>query len=167
MTAIAATTSGYLYILCFERPIGNAANTRAQASHYLGWALDVRSRVAAHASGHGAAITAAVVRAGIGWQVYYRTGTPELERWLKARYKNTAILCPHCATARNRRPALDFQPAVQLSLPLPGAAELADFPPPLPGARMDFYEIVHLRSWRAERAALAPAPDLSALDEML
>ena len=82
MTLITADTLGALYILCFDRPIGNPENTRALAGHYLGFALDVPTRVALHAAGQGSALTQAVVKAGIGWQVFYRPGTPGLERWL-------------------------------------------------------------------------------------
>lgn len=168
MASYPADTAGWLYILCFDRPIGNQENRRALAAHYLGWCLDVAPRVATHAAGRGAALTAAAVAQGIRWQVFYRPGTPALERWLKIHYKQTPKCCPRCAAKRGRRPAHGFQPLDQLALPL--APELApdeDFPPAPAPARMDFYELVHLRDWRAARTLFIPAPNLVALDDLL
>jgi putative endonuclease len=139
---ITADTLGWLYILCFERPVGNVLNRRAQASHYLGYATDVRARVAQHAAGRGQALTSAAVELGIGWQVFYRTGTPALERHLKAHCKNTPRLCPHCA----RRPRLGFQPLDQLALDF-GESEL----PTITLGRMDWLEIKIQAEWRAQR----------------
>lgn len=152
MRACPADTAGWLYILCFDRPLGNPLNPRALASHYLGWCLDLAPRVATHAAGHGAAITQAAVAQGITWQVFYRAGTPGLERWLKAHYKHTPRCCPRCAAARGRRPAHGFQPIDQLALPLD---EAEDFPAALVPTRMDYYEIAHLRGYRltSRRAA--------------
>ncbi len=165
MTAVCADTPGYLYVLCFDRPIGNAANTRAQARHYLGWALDVPARVAMHAAGHGAALTQAVVAAQIGWQVFYRPGTPSLERWLKAHYKQTPGLCPRCCVHRGRRAAYGFQPLDQLAFPLEVAADV-DFPA-LPPGRADWMEIQLQRSWRATAMTFGAPPDLARLDDLL
>lgn len=167
MTSYPADTLGFLYLLCFDRPLGNLENTRAQAGHYLGWALDVPARVATHAAGRGAAITAAAVQQGITWQVYYRRGTPALERYFKLLYKQTPRCCPRCAHRRGRRPAHGFQPLEQLALPLATQLLDDDFPPVPPTARMDYYEIVHLRDWQAQRALLIPAPNLTALDDLL
>lgn len=161
---ITANTLGYLYILCLDRPIGNPDNTRGLAKHYLGFAIDVQARVATHAAGRGQALTAAAVEQGIGWSVFYRSGTPGLERWLKAHYKKTPRLCPRCCGAHGRRSVYGFQPLEQLALPL--ITEIEDFPEP-PVVRADFFEIAHLRGWNAQRALLIPAPDLARLDDLL
>jgi putative endonuclease len=150
---ITADTLGWLYILCFSRPIGNPDNARAQASHYLGWASDVQARVAQHAAGRGQALTAAAVALGIDWEVYYRPGTPALERWLKAHHKNTPLLCPHCASTRGKRAQHGFQPLTQLALDL--AFDLDDELPEVTPGRMDWLEMKINQEWRAVRL---PAP---------
>ncbi len=162
-------TPGWCYILCFDRPLGNIASTRGQASHYLGYAVDLPRRLATHASGRGVPITQAAVARLITWQVYYRPGTPELERWLKASYKRTPCLCPSCAAARGRRPAYGFQPLDQMAFPQlrelsAGASEDFDFPAP-PAVRMDGYEIATLRRWRL--AVVLPAVELDYVDTLI
>lgn len=153
MTQILGDTLGWLYILCFSRPIGNPANRRALASHYLGFALDVPARVATHAAGHGQALTAAAVAQGITWQVFYRPGTPGLERWLKAHYKNTPCICPRCAASRGRKPVYGFQPLDQLAMdfnavePWPEGFEF----PALPASKRGWSEIQAERSARVIR----------------
>lgn len=77
---ITAATWGTVYLLHFDRPIGNAANRRAQASHYVGWALDVEERLDQHEKGQGAALTRAAVAAGVTWQVFLRAGV-KMDAW--------------------------------------------------------------------------------------
>lgn len=144
---ITADTLGYLYILCFDRPVGNPENRRAQASHYLGWASDVQARVAQHKAGRGQALTVAAVEKGIGWTVYYRIGTPALERWLKAHHKNTPQLCPHCATSQARAARYGFQSLDQLAFDLADDAPL----PAIELGRTDWLEIKMQQEWRAQR----------------
>ena len=165
MTLITADTLGALYILCFDRPIGNPENTRALAGHYLGFALDVPARVALHAAGHGSALTQAVVKAGIGWQVFYRPGTPGLERWLKAHYKSTPGLCPRCCGKRHRTARYGFQPLEQCSFSLVVADDF-EFPAQ-PAGRMDWLEIQMQRESRALRTSFVPVAGLAAVDECL
>lgn len=152
-------TLGTIYILCLDRPIGNPDNPRALASHYLGFTADLARRLAEHAAGRGQPLTAAAVGLGIGWKVFYRPGTPELERWLKAKYKNTPCLCPRCCAARGRKPAYGFQPLDQLaldfSLPDADLDALWERLVAVPEPAMDWYEISTLRRWRQARAALA------------
>jgi hypothetical protein len=155
---ITADTMGWLYILCFSRPVGNPTNRRGQASHYLGWAGDVRSRVAQHAAGRGQALTVAAVAQGIGFTVYYRPGTPALERYLKLHYKNTPCLCPCCAHSRGQRPSYGFQPLDQLAFDLVDDAEL----PEVTLGRMDWLEMKINQEWRATRI---PAP--AGIDDLL
>jgi putative endonuclease len=158
---ITSDTLGWLYILCFDRPLGNPENRRALASHYLGYATDVAARVAQHRAGRGQNLTVAAVEQGIGFTVYYRPGTPALERWLKKHYKNTPCLCPHCAQTRGRRAIYGFQPLDQLALDLADDDEL----PAIELGRMDWLEMKILSEWRAQRT---PAPgDLAAIDDLL
>lgn len=86
-----------VYLLHFERPIGNPGSPRGQAQHYIGWAEDLEARLAEHASGQGARITAYLAAAGIEWQcVRTWEGDWHLEKQLKHR-KEAPRLCPVCA----------------------------------------------------------------------
>lgn len=161
MTVIFDTTPGWLYILCFDRPLGNLDNVRGQAQHYLGFALDPHARIADHAAGRGAAVTQAAVAAGIGWQALARAGTRASERQFKTTLKNTPCLCPRCRARRSLANRYGFMPITQLALPL-----IEDFPA-LPARRMDYAEIAQLRDWRLLRASLVPAADLAAVDAAL
>lgn len=152
-------TAGWLYILHFSQPLGNPDNARAMASHYLGFCVDLPGRLSVHAAGRGSSLTAAAVARGITWTVFYRPGTPELERWLKSHYKHTPMLCPTCAGGRGRTPAYGFQPLDQLALPLD--ADPAPLPD-VPAGRMDWWEIRQLRSWRA---ATPPCHGVAGLDD--
>src|SRR5438128_916089 len=117
-TLITGETPGSLYLLCFDQVIGNRANTRAMAKHYLGFSIDLPHRLAEHRAGRGQALTSAAVAQQIGWQVFYRFGTPSLERYLKGHYKQAHRLCPRCAHARRWRPSYGFQPLDQLAFDL-------------------------------------------------
>jgi predicted GIY-YIG superfamily endonuclease len=85
-----------VYLIHFKRPIGDLNNPRGQARHYLGFTEDLDARLAAYRSGNGAAIMAAVARAGIPWTLA-RTweGDRALERKLKDCH-NSPKLCPIC-----------------------------------------------------------------------
>lgn len=89
-----------VYLLHFAQPIGNLANPRGQAQHYIGSTDDLTARLAAHSHGNGAAIMAAVAAQGITWTLT-RTwpGGRAEERRLKARHK-ARTLCPICNNAR-------------------------------------------------------------------
>ncbi|MBC8264184.1 MAG: GIY-YIG nuclease family protein [Anaerolineales bacterium] len=89
-----------VYLIHFERPIGNLSNPRGQAQHYIGYARDLGARVKAHRSGNGSKIMAAVTQAGVAWEIV-RTweGGRELERQLK-RQKNAPRFCPICKPER-------------------------------------------------------------------
>ena len=60
---------GAVYVLHFLEPIGNLANRRAMARHYIGWSPDPPKRIARHTAGQGAAIVRAVQARGIGFTV--------------------------------------------------------------------------------------------------
>ena len=87
---------GTVYLIHFDRPIGNPDNPRAQAQHYIGWTESLADRMLAHFKGHGSAIMAYLSGSKIGWQVA-RTweGNRRLERKLKNR-KNAKMFCPIC-----------------------------------------------------------------------
>lgn len=87
---------GTVYLIHFDAPLGNTSNPRGQARHYIGYTDDLPARIETHRRGNGAAIMAAVRRAGIGWEVV-RTwaGGRDLERRLKRR-KKARCLCPIC-----------------------------------------------------------------------
>jgi hypothetical protein len=88
--------TGTVYLLHFLRPIGDLANPRGQAQHYLGWSRAPERRVNAHREGRGAAIVREVNRLGIGFLVAATwPGTRADERRLKNR-KNAPRLCPVC-----------------------------------------------------------------------
>jgi len=82
-----------VYLLHFQ------ANYK-HARHYLGYCKDLTARLAKHASGNGARLTAVVQAAGIGW-IVARTweGDRTLERRLK-RQHNSWRLCPVCRAVR-------------------------------------------------------------------
>ena len=85
-----------VYLLHFDHKLGNLANRYAQAQHYIGTARDLDSRIAEHKAGSGAAITAAAVHRGIGFDVVRTwSGGRQLERKLKNR-KEAPRLCPVC-----------------------------------------------------------------------
>lgn len=85
-----------VYLLHFDVPIGDPSNSHGMAQHYMGCSDNLEERLKAHRHGYGAAIMAAVSRAGIDWQLA-RTwdGGRDLERQLKRR-KNARFLCPLC-----------------------------------------------------------------------
>ena len=91
---------GTVYLLHFARPIGDLSNPRGQAQHYLGFTHDLEGRLAAHRTGNGSAIMAAVTRLGVGWELA-RTwdGDRGLERALKNQH-NGPRLCPICNKSR-------------------------------------------------------------------
>jgi predicted GIY-YIG superfamily endonuclease len=79
---------GTIYLLHFSRPFKHA-------KHYTGWASDLESRLAEHASGRGARLLAVVKEAGITWTLARTwTGDRYLERRLKQR--GAAGRCPIC-----------------------------------------------------------------------
>jgi predicted GIY-YIG superfamily endonuclease len=91
---------GTIYLLCFDRPMGNAANPRAMATHYMGWTTDLDARLAAHTAGQGASITRAAIEQGITWTLVRTwTGTRDDERKLKNQ-KQGPKLCPTCRARR-------------------------------------------------------------------
>jgi hypothetical protein len=91
---------GLVYLLHFDRPVGDLANPRGFAFHYTGWTLDLPARLIDHAAGRGARLMEVVGEAGIGWQlVRIWPGTRARERSLKGS-GGAARRCPVCQLAR-------------------------------------------------------------------
>ena len=82
-----------VYLLHFEQAYKHA-------QHYIGFAENLRGRLARHASGQGARLLEVIKAAGITWQLA-RTwpGDRRLERQIKNR-KHAALLCPVCSGER-------------------------------------------------------------------
>lgn len=105
----------YCYLIHFERPIGNLAEPKGQASHYLGATSALEARLFLHAHGNGAALMAAVGKAGVSWslvrlwRVFSWEESRDLEHALKRRHNNPQ-LCPVC------NPRLGPDPLVGLRL---------------------------------------------------
>lgn len=134
-----------VYLLHFNRPIGNPANTRALAQHYTGWTPDLLHRIAEHKAGRGAAITRAAVDQGIDWEVFVLGyGDWRLEQQVKA-IKNNRRLCPICGVRHPRGQAhLPVVPVEQLALDLDGDP----FDVPVPAMpRFDRWEWLVRKSW--------------------
>jgi predicted GIY-YIG superfamily endonuclease len=85
-----------VYLIHFEQPISEHHTTQ----HYLGYAKNLKSRIAEHKAGMGARLCKVALERGIGFEVV-RTweGGRELERKLKKR-KNAPCLCPICSARK-------------------------------------------------------------------
>jgi len=89
---------GVIYLLHFDRPIGDLANPRGFAGHYT-WTLNLPGRLQDHAAGRGARLMQVVGEQGIGWQLArIWPGTRTRERSLK-RSGGAARRCPVCQVA--------------------------------------------------------------------
>lgn len=87
---------GQVYLLHFERKIGNPASPRGQAQHYLGWAYNLDARLAQHRNGSGSKLVAAMLAQGIDFVVAQTwSGDRMLEQRLKG-WKKARQLCPVC-----------------------------------------------------------------------
>jgi hypothetical protein len=120
---------GIIYLVHFDRPIGDLTNPRGFASHYTGWTLDLPARLVDHAAGRGARLMQVVGEQQIGWQLArIWTGTRARERSLK-RSGGAARRCPVCQLA-----TLGLQPprpldllALELGVRVAGAALVPQF----------------------------------------
>lgn len=81
--------AGTVYLLHFDRRYRHAG-------HYIGWAVNLNARLAAHRRGHGARLLQVVHAAGIGWQLA-RTwpGSRDRERQIKTQ-GGASRCCPLC-----------------------------------------------------------------------
>ncbi|GAB4463390.1 MAG: hypothetical protein Kow00120_29890 [Anaerolineae bacterium] len=92
-----------VYVLEFERALGDPENPRGQARYYTGYCTgDVAARLAEHRRGGGAAITRAANARGIGYRVVavLPRGSREAERRLKRRKDMPRLI----ARLRRRQP---------------------------------------------------------------
>jgi hypothetical protein len=121
---------GVIYLLHFDRPIGDLHNPRGFASHYT-WTLDLPARLVDHAAGRGARLMQVVGELGIGWQLdRIWTGTRDRERSLK-RSGGAARRCPVCRLAAlGLLPPRPVDPlALELGARVAGAAAPVPLPP--------------------------------------
>lgn len=92
---------GTVYLIHFDRKIGNPNNPRAMAQHYLGFSKKFPQRMNDHAKGQGSAIMAFLSQQKIGWRVVRLwEGGRTLERRLKNR-KNAKAFCPVCRVSHS------------------------------------------------------------------
>jgi hypothetical protein len=95
-----SNAEGTVYLLHFLEPIGNPANSRAMAQHYIGWGQQAAERISVQTAGGGAAIVRYVQASGIGFVVAATwPGSRALERQLKNR-KHASRFCPVCRQQR-------------------------------------------------------------------
>ena len=88
---------GTVYLLHFDRPYRHAG-------HYVGWARNVKRRLAEHEAGRGARLLAVVQAAGIGWQLARMwPGGRARERQIK-RQGGHARKCPLCGVVPRSLP---------------------------------------------------------------
>ena len=93
---------GTIYLLHFERPIGDTGHVRNYAQHYLGWAAPggLEARLAAHRAGTGARITAFLAKSGIAFHVVKTwEGDRYQERRMKRAGHHAKRRCPLCNPA--------------------------------------------------------------------
>jgi hypothetical protein len=149
-----ATTRGYVYLFHFARPLGNLQNPRAQAHHYVGFAVDLAERLTAQLTGRGAKIVAAAVERKIAFDIYFWPATLAVEKQIKRR-KETHVFCPTCCRLAGRRLRPIPIAVEQLALPL----DDDELPQVAPGPA-DWYEVQTLQRWRAARVPYsATLPD--------
>jgi predicted GIY-YIG superfamily endonuclease len=91
--------SGIVYLVHFDRPIGNANH---QSQHYIGYARkSLKRRIAEHKANRGARILQVVNALGIPWSVVktWSPGSLKLEKQLKLQ-KHAWRHCPICRQVR-------------------------------------------------------------------
>jgi hypothetical protein len=156
-----ASTMGEVYLFHFNAPLGNLANVRAQARHYLGFTDDLDSRLKKQLAGKGAKIVAAALAKGLIFEIYHWPACLATEKLVK-RYKKTSAFCPACCAAKGRKvKPLPTPPiAEQLTFDL---EELPDVP--LRGSRWAEIE-AHVKSRRVFIKDVTEA-DLVAIDALL
>lgn len=154
-------TLGYCYIFHFNAPLGNLANPRAQANHYVGFCDDLDSRIAKQLAGKGAKLVAAAIKQGLIFELYHWPAALATEKLVK-KTKKTSLYCPACCAAAHRKvKKLPTPPAItQLAFDLD-----SDELPDVPAGRMGWLEMKVMQEWRATRI---PAPAAgAAIDDLL
>jgi predicted GIY-YIG superfamily endonuclease len=94
----------YVYLIHFSRPIGNPEKTHGLAGHYLGSTCALDHRLQLHKNGNGAALMAAVGKAGISWQLVrlWRFETAEEARAWEKRLKRRGHNPHQCPVCQNK-----------------------------------------------------------------
>ncbi len=160
--------TGVIYLLHFDRPIGNTRSKTGYAQHYTGWASDLVTRLAQHMSRSDAKIVQAFRQAGIGWELARTwSGTRARERQIKAQ-GGAARHCPVCKGQPPQVAATAIEASYRVAVPAPRQAPAPVPPVPEPPlwesivARLDTAEAAALLAElaAAERAAwTAAGPD--------
>lgn len=159
-----ASTMGEVYLFHFNAPLGNLANPRAQARHYLGFSDDLDSRIKKQLAGKGAKLVAAALAKGLVFELYHWPATLATEKLIKAR-KQTSIYCPACCAAAGRTPkALPIPPAVtQLAFDLDSDEPL----PEIAIGRMGWAEMQATAAARRYFIKETTEADLVTIDDLL
>jgi hypothetical protein len=108
-----ASTMGHVYLFHFNAPLGNLANPRAQANHYVGFCDDLDTRIATQLAGRGAKLVAAAMKQGLIFELYHWPSPLATEKLVK-KTKKTSLYCPACCAAAGRKVR---------TLPMPPACE--------------------------------------------
>lgn len=97
------------YLIHFDEPFG-------PSQHYIGYALNLRERMAKHRRGEGANLLAELNRAGIGYRVVrvWAARGRETEKQLKG--LGSRYLCPVCGTHNPLSPAYEHRDALPEAL---------------------------------------------------
>jgi hypothetical protein len=140
-----------VYLLHFDRPIGDTSSRYGYAQHYTGSSPNLARRLAEHAANSDVKIMAAVRKAGVGW-LLARTweGGRVRERQLKVQGGASR----HCPVCKGQEPRLEGEAAGFVARPRPAAwAKPAD-PEPEP---LENFLVARLEA--DEAAALVEALD--------
>lgn len=158
-----ASTQGHLYIFHFNAPLGNLANPRAQANHYVGFCDDLDSRIAKQLAGKGAKLMAAALKQGLVFELYHWPALLATEKLVK-KTKKTSLYCPACCTAAGRKLRPLPTPAVVVQLTL----DLVDEPlPSIEVGRMGWAEMQAQATARRYFIKTPSEASLAAVDELL
>lgn len=101
---------GIVYILRFDRPLGNPEKKYGTAQWYIGWckAGGLKRRLKQHREGKGARLTAAAAQKGISFElIVCYPGTRADERRAK-NYKNARAFVEHRSWERKPRGPIPF-----------------------------------------------------------
>jgi predicted GIY-YIG superfamily endonuclease len=98
-------SAGTVYLLHFDRPLGPpGASAKNTARHYVGWAQNVKRRLAEHEAGRGARLLEVAREAGITWQLARMwPGSRARERQIKQQGGHRRQ-CPLCGVKPRRLP---------------------------------------------------------------
>jgi hypothetical protein len=100
-----------VYLFHADEPIGNRANPRAMARHYIGYADHLTRRVAQQLAGNtqSAALMRAFIAAGIGVELaqVWPGASKRFERKLKRQKNAPRRICPICRASSSTGRALE------------------------------------------------------------